>query len=1200
MKRLFPCRNKVEVTMYLKSIEVQGFKSFANKIVFKFHNGITGIVGPNGSGKSNVADAVRWVLGEQRIKQLRGASMQDVIFSGTEMRKPLGSAYVAITLDNADHQLAIDYDEVTVSRRLYRSGESEYMINGTICRLKDVNELFYDTGIGKEGYSIIGQGQIDKILSGKPEERRELFDEAAGIVKFKRRKYAAQKKLEDEKQNLVRVNDILSELEKQIDPLEKQSEKARIYLRKKEELKTLDVNAFLVENVSIKEQLDAADEKLRIANGDLEDTTSKYEHIKEEYEQIEGRLELLDASIESARATLTDTGVMRSKLEGEMNVLKEQIHSAQGNEEHLRTRIQTLQTSMQEKMQEKESILQQKEEIDEKLTTLQQAREEARALLESVQGRIETLNNDIENGKNTIIDALNNRATIKSKMGRFDTMLEQIQIRKAELNSRILRAKSDEAAQAETIKNLEEEFERVNEAIQNLHDTQETLEERLAGMREELANKDQKLRDTQVSYHQEKSKLEALSNLTERYEGYGGAVKAVMEQKSQEKGIIGVVADIIQVDAQYETAIETALGGNIQNIVTENEETAKSMIRFLKKSRAGRATFLPLTSIKNPQEFKNTDVLKEKGVIGMADELVKVDKKYKDVARSLLGRIVVVDNVDNAVKIAGKFHYSVRMVTTEGELLVPGGAISGGAYKNNSNLLGRRREMEELEKKVRQYVIEIDHLLEDIEETKSARNKLRLEIEDIKGQLQRKFIEQNTARLNVSQAKERKNEAAEGSEELQSEELEMDNQIKEIQTGKEDIVKELEESEKLEKNVEAQIAVFQSKLEEERAEESLQSAKVSEWDVEVEKMRQKDDFERQNVERILGEMRRYEMELQEVQEGLQLSKEEVERKKESILEIEKTILASHTTQSDTELKLKEDIASKEELSAKQKNFFKEREDLSKQMNSLDKEVYRLNGQREKLEESIESQINYMWDEYEITLSDAASMRNEELSDLSSMKKDISRLKDEIRKLGDVNVNAIEDYKNLMERYTFLKTQHDDLVEAEQTLLGIIEELDTSMRRQFNEKFAEINREFDKVFKELFGGGKGTLELIEDEDVLEAGIRIIAQPPGKKLVNMMQMSGGEKSLTAICLLFAIQNLKPSPFCLLDEIEAALDENNVARFAKYLHKLTKNTQFIVITHRRGTMEKADRLYGITMQEKGISTLVSVNLIDKELDD
>ena len=1186
--------------MYLKSIEVQGFKSFANKITFKFHNGITGIVGPNGSGKSNVADAVRWVLGEQRIKQLRGASMQDVIFSGTEMRKALGFAYVAITLDNSDHQLAIDFDEVTVARRIYRSGESEYLINGSPSRLKDVNELFYDTGIGKEGYSIIGQGQIDKILSGKPEERRELFDEAAGIVKFKRRKYAAQKKLEDEKQNLIRVNDILSELEKQTGPLEKQSEKARVYLRKKEELKTLDVNVFLLENISIKEQLDSVDEKLHIASGDLEDTTQKYEHIKEEYEQIESRIEQLDQAIEQARATLTDTGVMRSKLEGEMNVLKEKIHSVEGNEEHLQTRIHTIESSIQEKNREKDGIAEQKAQIDEKLTVLQQARAEAGTLLEDVQGRIEALNNHIENGKNTIISALNNRATIKSKMGSFDTMLEQIQIRKAELNSRLLRVKSDEAAHTETIKNLEEEFETINQAIQELKDRQEVSEEKLAGMREELADKDQKLRDTQVSYHQEKSKLDALSNLTERYEGYGGAVKAVMEQKAKKKGIVGVIADIIQAEAKYETAIETALGGNIQNIVTEDEETAKSMIAYLKSSRSGRATFLPLTSIKNPQEFKNKEALKEKGVIGMADELVKVDARYRDVAKSLLGRIMVVDNVDNAVKIAGKFRHSLRMVTIEGELLVPGGAISGGAFKNNSNLLGRRREMEELEKKIKQYVMEIDRLLEDIESTKTARNKLRLEIEDIKGQLQRKFIEQNTARLNVEQARERKNEAAEGSEELQTEEKELETQIQEIQENKKAILLELESSETLEKDTEAQIEGFQRQLETERAEESVQSAKVSEWDVEVEKILQQAEFHRQNIERIEGEIGRHELELKEVKDSLEAGREDVELKKESILEIEKTILASHTTQTDTEEKLKEDIASKETLSAKQKNFFTEREEMSKQMNALDKEVYRLNSQKEKLENSIESQINYMWDEYEITLSDAASMRNEEMADLPAMKKDISRLKDEIRKLGDVNVNAIEDYKNLMERYTFLKTQHDDLVEAEQTLLGIIEELDTSMRKQFNEKFAEINREFDKVFKELFGGGKGTLELLEDEDVLEAGIRIIAQPPGKKLVNMMQMSGGEKSLTAICLLFAIQNLKPSPFCLLDEIEAALDENNVGRFAKYLHKLTKNTQFIVITHRRGTMEKADRLYGITMEEKGISTLVSVNLIDKELDD
>ena len=1186
--------------MYLKSIEVHGFKSFANKIVFKFHNGITGIVGPNGSGKSNVADAVRWVLGEQRIKQLRGSSMQDVIFSGTELRKPLGYAFVAITLDNSDHQLAIDYDEVTVSRRLYRSGESEYLINGAPCRLKDVNELFYDTGIGKEGYSIIGQGQIDKILSGKPEERRELFDEAAGIVKFKRRKYAAQKKLEDEKQNLVRVNDILAELEKQTGPLERQSEKAKIYLKKKEALKTLDVNVFLLENVRVRKQLEEVEGKLHIAGGDLDETTQRYESIKEEYEQIQGQIEMLEQAIEEARSTLTDTGMMRSKLEGEINVLKEQIHSAEGNEEHLQSRIRSIQSQIDEREKEKEGILLEKGEIDEKLATLEAARTEAKQLLETIQNHIAELNSNIESGKNTIIDALNNRATIKSKMGRYDTMLEQVNIRKAELNSRLLRAKSDEAEQTANIQKLEEEFEAVNVVIRELDEKQKTMEKQLVSVREELTAKDQKLQAAQMKFHQEKSKLEALSNLTERYDGYGGSVKAVMEQKEKEKGIIGVVADIIQAEAKYETAIETALGGNIQNIVTEDEETAKRMIAHLKKNRAGRATFLPLTSITHPQEFKNPEALKEKGVIGMADELVKIDKKYRNVAKAMLGRIVVVDHVDNAVRIARKFDYGIRMVTLEGELLVPGGAISGGAFKNNSNLLGRRREMEELEKKVKDLASEIERLTKEIEETKTKRNGLRLEVEEVKGQLQRKFIEQNTARMNVIQAKDKRTEAEEGFGELKSEEQDIEQKMKEIQLGKDEIVRELEDSEKLEKNTELQIAEFQKELEVQRAQESEQSVKVSEWDVEVEKMRQNEDFHRQNLERVEHELERHSQEMQEVKDGLHLGKEEVERKKQSILEIEKTIAASHTAQTDAEKKMKEDIGQKEELSAKQKGFFTTREELSKRMADLDKEVYRLNSQKERMEESLESQINYMWNEYEITLSDAEGMKDEEMTDLPAMKRNISTLKDEIKKLGDVNVNAIEDYKNLMERYTFLKGQHDDLVEAEKTLTGIIDELDTSMRKQFNEKFAEINREFDKVFKELFGGGKGTLELMEDEDVLEAGIRIIAQPPGKKLGNMMQMSGGEKSLTAICLLFAIQNLKPSPFCLLDEIEAALDESNVTRFANYLHKLTKNTQFIVITHRRGTMEKADRLYGITMQEKGVSALVSVNLIDKDLDD
>lgn len=1186
--------------MYLKSIEIHGFKSFANKIVLQFHNGITGIVGPNGSGKSNVADAVRWVLGEQRIKQLRGASMQDVIFSGTELRKPLGYAYVAITLDNSDHQLAIEYDEVTVARRIYRSGESEYLLNGTPCRLKDVNELFYDTGIGKEGYSIIGQGQIDKILSGKPEERRELFDEAAGIVKFKRRKAAAQKKLEDEKQNLVRVNDILSELEKQIGPLEKQSEVAKVYLKKKEELKTLDVNMFLLENKRLQEQLQSVDEKYEIASADLNSTSEKYEKIKEEYEQIEGQIALLDETIEKSRTSLTDTSVLRGKLEGEINVLKEQIHFAKSNEEHLKQRREAVQKEIDEKNKDKDGILSDKKIIDEQVAEIESTRNEAREKLLAVQNKIEELNNNIESGKNTIIDALNKRATIKSKLGRYDTMTEQVNIRKAELTSRLLRMKSDEAQQEAAMQKLNEEFEKINEEIRALNDAQTSKEEKLALLRDELAEKDKLLRDTQVSYHQEKSKLEALSNLTERYEGYGGSVKKVMECKDREKGIIGVVADIIKVDKKYETAIETALGGNIQNIVTDDEETAKRMIAFLKQNKGGRATFLPLTSITNPQEFKNPEALKEKGVIGMADELVHAPDKYSNVAKAMLGRIVVVDNVDNAVKIARKFDYGIRMVTIEGELLVPGGAISGGAFKNNSNLLGRRREMEELEAKVKKYLKQIDTLLQKIEDTKAERNKLRLSLEEDKAALQKKFIEQNTARLNVIKAKERKEEASEGSLELKAEEREIENQIQEIKLSKEEIHKELEESEALEKQIEIQIKEFQAQLEEKRTEESEESAHVGTLDLEVEKMLQQQGFHQQNVDRINGEIDRFAEELSEIEDGLVKSSEDIKNKENNIVEIRQTIEASHTTQSDTEKQMQEDIAKKEELSARQKNFFKDREEMSERMTALDKEVYRLNAQKEKFKETLESRINYMWDEYEITLSDAASLRNEAMNDLTAMKKEIASLKEQIKKLGDVNVNAIEDFKNLMERYNFLKGQHDDLVEAEKTLEGIIEELDTAMRKQFQEKFGEISREFDKVFKEMFGGGKGTLELMEDEDILEAGIRIIAQPPGKKLQNMMQLSGGEKALTAIALLFAIQNLKPSPFCLLDEIEAALDESNVSRFAKYLHKLTKHTQFIVITHRRGTMEQVDRLYGITMQEKGVSTLVSVNLIDKELDD
>ena len=673
-----------------------------------------------------------------------------------------------------------------------------------------------------------------------------------------------------------------------------------------------------------------------------------------------------------------------------------------------------------------------------------------------------------------------------------------------------------------------------------------------------------------------------------------------MEQKDKEKGIIGVVADIIKVDAKYEIAIETALGGNIQNIVTTDEDTAKKMIAFLKQNKLGRATFLPLTSIKEPQEFKNPEALQEKGVLGMADKLVHIEKSYEDVAKAMLGRIVVVDNIDNAVKIARKYHYGIRMVTLEGELLVPGGAISGGAFKNNSNLLGRRRELDELEKKERQALEETQRIQKDIEDTKNHRNDLRMELEQIRSEIQKKSIEQNTARVNIAQARERMDEDEEGVQGLKDAVHELEQQVSEMGSGKDGIVEELKRSEEREKELKDSILENQKALEAKRAEESECSKRVNQWEVNLQKIFQKQEFKQSNLDRIEGEIAKDLSELKEIQEALTKNHEEALSKQADIDSIKQTIEASFEAEEQSQKSLKEDTEKKESLTKKQKGFFERSEEVANRKSALDKEVFRLNANKERLEESIESMINYMWSEYELTLTIAAKMRDDEFTDLAAMKKEIENLKDKIRKLGNVNVNAIEDYKNLMERYTFMKTQHDDLVTSAKTLEELIVELDNAMRKQFTEKFAEITREYDKVFKELFGGGKGTLELQEDEDILEAGVRIIAQPPGKKLQNMMQLSGGEKALSAIALLFAIQNLKPSPFCLLDEIEAALDDSNVSRFAKYLHKLTKSTQFIVITHRRGTMEQVDRLYGITMQEKGVSALVSVSLIDKDLTD
>ena len=1185
--------------MYLKSIEVQGFKSFANKILFEFHNGITGIVGPNGSGKSNVADAVRWVLGEQSAKQLRGASMQDVIFAGTENRKPLSYAYVAITMDNSDHQLAVDYEEVTVARRVYRSGESEYLINGSPCRLKDVTELFYDTGIGKEGYSIIGQGQIERILSGKPEERRELFDEAAGIVKYKKRKATAQKKLENERENLVRVNDILSELERQVGPLERQAEKARIYLKKKEELKTYDVNMFLMEVERIAGQLGEVGEKYQIADAQLKEANQTYENIKVEYEKLEGDIGAMDEEINSLRDRLNNTTVLKGKLEGQVNVLKEQIHTAELTEEHLAERLASIDREKQERLESKQTYENQRSEEEERLREIRERREQAQETLTQVQEEIRRCTENIEKGKSEIIELLNNKASVKARQQRYDTMAEQINIRKAHLTKRLLDRKTEEADLEAELSNCQKELDEVNETITALRQIALEYDEKAREWKRKSQETSQNLEQDLTRYHKEQSRLESLKNIAERYDGYGNSIRKVMEQKATNKGLLGVVSDLIQVEKKYEIAIETALGGSIQNIVTEDEETAKRMIAYLKQNRYGRATFLPLISVDGRGGFKTMDALKEKGVIGLANTLVKTDAKYEGVTAYLLGRVIVAETIDDAIALARKYHYSLRIVTLEGESLSPGGSLSGGAFRNSSNLLARKREIEELEQSVAALEQKIREEKSRLEDVKTAQALLEEDAETNKAKLQEQYILQNTAKIKVERAKEQCGESESVFAGLKAENSELEKQLQEILENKQQILEEIEQAKQRETEIEQENETLSASLEKNTSIEEQAKQTVSQIQMEEAQIVQRVEFVQTNLKRLEGEIARFEDDRISLMEEAKEARADAEKKKQDIEEIKRTIFASDDSHSDLEQELKEKQETREEMSQRYKGFFQKREDVSRQISDLDKEVFRLNSQKEKLEEAREYQNNYMWEEYELTLHAAMELRDEQYQDLSGLKKLIAGIKDDIRKLGDVNVNAIEDYKEISERYEFLKTQHDDLIEAEKTLMGIIEDLDTGMRKQFMEKFAEIQKEFDQVFKELFGGGKGSLELVEGEDILECGIRIIAQPPGKKLQNMMQMSGGEKSLTAIALLFAIQNLKPSPFCLLDEIEAALDDSNVNRFAKYLHKLTKNTQFIVITHRRGTMAAADRLYGITMQEKGISTLVSVNLIEEDLD-
>ena len=1181
--------------MYLKSIEIQGFKSFAKKIVFDFPDGITGIVGPNGSGKSNVADAVRWVLGEQKIKQLRGSRMEDVIFAGTANRKPLGFAFVSITLDNSDHKLKLQFDEVTISRRVFRSGESEYMINGSICRLRDVQELLYDTGIGKEGYSIIGQGQIDKILQGKPEERRELFDEAVGIVKYKKRKTIALRKLENERLNMSRVKDILSELGRQVGPLRRQSEAADKYVRFRDELKKYDINLFLYENGETKTKIRELVEKERIASEDLERSKAEYEVAKEEYEKLSETIHQLDEEISSIRTKISQGDIVKESMLGQIKVYEEQINSANEAESRYRERHEEITEAIQKAEEDKAALTKDKADNQEALTKALSAANDQDSKVLMVQNESEEIRQEIEKKKERLIELVNAKGTINARRERLETMMEQMIKRREELTQDLEKSESDRTAQEEKVKSLEKEFQEAKEQESSLTEDVQARENDLREADQDIARLNRELGDAKTQYTANEARLDSLRNITERYEGYGSSIREVMKLKEKKTGIHGVVADIIKVDKKYEIAIETALGGNIQNIVTDTEATAKDAIAYLKANKFGRATFLPLKAVTGREEFRNEAVLSEHGVLGLASSLVNVEERYEGVARYLLGRIVVADNIDNALALARKYNYSLIIVTLEGELLNRGGSLTGGAFKNKSNLLSRRREIEELENSLKDLTQKQEAYAKDIDMVTLRKENLDKEIADLRALLQESRIYLNTIKINLDAANARKEEIQGTFENINKENAQIEEQTGSIQNENTSLDSELDSNQKENESIKEEILALEEKQVKLREQEAAELLIAQNMRVDHSRLVEQNSFLTNSIIRLENEIEKLNNDKTTLETNRTASIRGMDEKREEIEKIRQTLEQAEVDKKELLAHLDEVEAAKEEQTGSHKGFIDKREEYSERIADLDKEVFRLNSSREKLEERFENRSSYIWDEYELTYNNALPLRDESLTDVKEMRDKINELKASIRGLGVINVGAIDEYKEVKERYDFLTNQYQDLQKAEADLVKIIRDLDKQMRTQFNTEFKKIRAEFSKVFKEMFGGGTGSIELEEDVDVLDAGISIIAQPPGKKLQNMLQLSGGEKALTAIAVLFAIQNLKPSPFCILDEIEAALDDANITRFAEYLHKLSNEVQFIVITHRRGTMEAADRLYGITMQEKGVSTLISVDLSD-----
>lgn len=1182
--------------MSFKRIEITGFKSFADSLNIEFDSGITAIVGPNGCGKSNIADAIRWVLGEQSSKLLRGNSMQDVIFKGAEGRKGLSYCEVALVFDNTDRMFNLDYDEVVISRKLFRSGDREYALNRTPCLLKDITNILHDCGIGRDGYSIIGQGKVEQIVSSKPEDRREIFEEAAGIAKFKERKIEAERKLERTRDNITRLQDIYGEVERQLAPMKKQAETAKTFLGLRDELKIYEVNNYIYtyENAEqnkrqISELIQGLQEQADLKSKQVADAVDRNNKTLEGIKGIDEQIQTLRDEILQLTVNLEKQAGDYRLAQAKMDYLREQSEKLQAELESDRADFERINIELGDKQSQK-SI------HSEQLGTLRVQAEEIQKVYLEILEQLNASEDLMSGSQKDLSDTISKLTDIKSRITGLQTEINALHEKSLELDSReqILSKKIESTAQIEVA--AQRARDEADSKRKNINDNISALRENIRTVEIDAKQLQQDLSSSMDKLSQLKMRQKMLTEMQTEYEGYNGTVRKLLVDASKNaelrRQVVGVVGELITVPKQFETAIEMALGAGVQNIVTQNEQDAKKLVAYLKAHNYGRATFLPINAIK-PRFINDTlkKLLNTPGCYGIANELIQYDSSLEPIFRGLLGSTVIVDNMDTAVKLANDSRFGFKIVTLDGDVINPAGSITGGSKKMEiNNLLSREREIEEVGVALKNIEQKVSDLRSNIENHTDMEARLTSELEQCISQL-------HNCEIDLTQKDDQYIHAKQLNQEAKDELNTIHDDKARVSTKLELLQKELDKAIEQDKHSDLPTSTMGAEdnnydaLRSQRDElgEQLTTIRVKIATLESEMGAIDAD-----IERLLSEQARLNDNIDETSSMLVKNT----RTMETAMSLSNASSESDA-QSQDRAKLeavKEQVAElnriKDELHASLNKIEQERTQYSTELSKVQEKLFQQEAKLGQIDTNVENLQQRILEDYELTYLTALDMKVEEYDPVAGVQR-INELKREISKLGYVNVNAIEESKVLDERYQELTVQMDDLLKAEADILTVIRDLSAQMTEQFDDAFQKINANFTKTFKELFGGGNARL-LLTTDDVLTAGVEIFAEPPGKSLGgNLSLLSGGEKSLTAIAILFAILKLRPMPFCLLDEIDAALDDANVERFAKYLHRFAGDTQFIVITHRKPTMELADSLYGVTMENKGVSKVVSVKL-------